>query len=304
MASANIFDLYSTQEEEEVPLVRKKKLTRKHDGEPSQMPSAKKNRATDPSNDGPSGQTFAQPPAPLEKEIPPPPAPAATNPSPPAPTKQTQQVEGVPPGAKLSGRSLRSAKDRLAHILKHDRYKEVMAEAETMGVNQILNKALYEVASAMLTMTVARARAARVATQGARNNNVGQRSVVRADSRGPDRSRSNTTIQRDDGVRSGIASTQRENSRTPSKSHRSETSRSGSRRLGSKKTPPRHNQTGASRDKKTSQFKDGYGRDEANSHHTDRSKEKESNGQQGRNGCPGHAEKPPLHHGQKCSWRE
>ena len=95
MASANVFDLYSTQEEEEVPLVRKKRLTRKHDGEPSQMP--KKNRATDPSKDGPSGQTSAQPPAPLEKEIPPPPAPAATTPSPPAPTEQAQQAEGVPP---------------------------------------------------------------------------------------------------------------------------------------------------------------------------------------------------------------
>ncbi|XP_062100976.1 uncharacterized protein LOC133806895 [Humulus lupulus] len=140
MASANIFDIYSTQEEEEVPLVRKKKSTRKHDGEPSQMPSAKRNRATDPSTDGPSGQTSVQPPAPHEQEILPPPTPAATNPSPPAPTEQTQQAEGVPPGAKLSGRSLRSAKDRLAHILKHDRCKEAMAEA-------------------MLTMMAARARA-------------------------------------------------------------------------------------------------------------------------------------------------
>ncbi|XP_062089749.1 calcium-dependent protein kinase 27-like [Humulus lupulus] len=145
MASANVFDLYSTQEEEEVPLVRKKRLTRKHDGDPSQMPSAKKNRATVPSKDGPSGQTSAQPPAPLEKEIPPPPAPATTTSSPPAPTEQAQQAKGAPPGAKLSSHSLRSAKDRLAHILKHDRCKEAMAEAETMG--------------AMLTMTVARARA-------------------------------------------------------------------------------------------------------------------------------------------------
>ncbi|XP_062103943.1 predicted GPI-anchored protein 58 [Humulus lupulus] len=87
MTSANVFDLYSTQEEEEVPLVRKKRLTLKHDGEPSQMPSAKKNRATDPSKDGPSGQTPAQPPAPHEQEIPPPPAPAATTPSPPAPSE-------------------------------------------------------------------------------------------------------------------------------------------------------------------------------------------------------------------------
>ncbi|XP_062089735.1 uncharacterized protein LOC133796277 [Humulus lupulus] len=159
MASANVFDLYSTQEEEEVTLVQKKRLTRKHDGEPSQMPSAKKNRATGPSKDGPSGQTSAQPPAPLEKEIPPPPAPAATTPSPPAPTEQAQQTEGVPPGAKLSSRSLRSTKDFLTHILKHDPCKEAMAEAETMGVDQILNRALNEVASAMLTTTATRARA-------------------------------------------------------------------------------------------------------------------------------------------------
>ncbi|XP_062103277.1 uncharacterized protein LOC133814315 [Humulus lupulus] len=43
MASANVFDLYNIHEEEEVPLVRKRKSTRKHDGESSQVPSAKKN---------------------------------------------------------------------------------------------------------------------------------------------------------------------------------------------------------------------------------------------------------------------
>ena len=144
MTSANVFDLYSTQEEE-VPLVRKRKSTKKHDGESSQVPPAKKNRATDPSKDGPSGQPSTQPPASAEKEIPPPPA--ATNPSPTAPTKQAQQTEGALPGARLSSRSLRSAKDCLTHILKHDRYREAMAKAETMGVDQILNRALNEVAS-------------------------------------------------------------------------------------------------------------------------------------------------------------
>ncbi|XP_062109429.1 uncharacterized protein LOC133820374 [Humulus lupulus] len=79
------------------------------------------------------------------------------NPSPAAPKEQAQQVKL--PGAKLSSCSLRSAKDRLAHILKHDRCREAMAEAENMGVDQILNRALNELASAMLTMTAARTRA-------------------------------------------------------------------------------------------------------------------------------------------------
>ncbi|XP_062100353.1 uncharacterized protein LOC133806246 [Humulus lupulus] len=92
--SANVFDLYSTQEEEEVPLVRKRKSTRKPDGESSQVPLAKENRAADPSKDGPSGQTSSQPPAPHEKEILPPPAPAATTPSSPSPIEQAQQTEG------------------------------------------------------------------------------------------------------------------------------------------------------------------------------------------------------------------
>ncbi|XP_062075221.1 receptor-like kinase LIP2 [Humulus lupulus] len=155
MAFANFFDLYSTQEEEEVPLVRRRKSARKHDRESSQVPPAKKNRATDPPKDGPSGQPSAQNSAPAEKEIPPPHA--ATNPSPTAPNEQAQQADL--PGAKLASRSLWSAKDRLTHILKHDCCREAMAEGETMGVNQILNRALNEVASAMLTMTAARARA-------------------------------------------------------------------------------------------------------------------------------------------------
>ncbi|XP_062092550.1 uncharacterized protein LOC133798326 [Humulus lupulus] len=122
-------------------------------GESSQAPSAKKGRAADPSKDGPSGQPSTQPPTPAEKEVPP----AATNPSPTAQKEHAQQVEL--PGARLSSRSLRSAKDCLAHILKHDRCREAMAEAENMGVDQILNRALNKVASAMLTMIVARTRA-------------------------------------------------------------------------------------------------------------------------------------------------
>ncbi|XP_062119414.1 uncharacterized protein LOC133833180 [Humulus lupulus] len=76
MATPNIFDLYQIQEEEEVPLVRRKSAKR-HNDESSQGPLAKKRRTDDPSKDGPTGQASAQPSAPAEKEA----APAA-NPSP------------------------------------------------------------------------------------------------------------------------------------------------------------------------------------------------------------------------------
>ncbi|XP_062112680.1 uncharacterized protein LOC133823846 [Humulus lupulus] len=138
MTTPNVFDLYQAQEEEEVPLVRQKS-SRRHNGESSQGPLAKKGRTDDPSKDMPSRQASAQPSAPAEKEAPP----AATNPTPAVTKEQSQQAEV--PGTKLSHRALQSAKDRLAHILKHDRCKEAMAEAENMG--------------AMLTATAARTRA-------------------------------------------------------------------------------------------------------------------------------------------------
>ena len=139
MATPNVFNLYQAEEEVEVPLVRRK-TSRRHNGESSQGPSAKKGRTEDPSKDAPTGQASAQPSAPAEKEA----APAA-NPPPAARREHTSQAEL--PGTKLSNRSLRSAKDRLAHILKHGRCREAMAEAESMGVDQILNRALNEVAS-------------------------------------------------------------------------------------------------------------------------------------------------------------
>ncbi|XP_062118840.1 uncharacterized protein LOC133832521 [Humulus lupulus] len=151
MALPNVFDLYQTQEEEEVPLVRRKSA-RRHNGESSQAPLAKKGRTDDPFKDGPTGQPSAQPSAPAEKET----APAA-NPSPAARREQTLQVELT--GTKLSNRSLRLAKDCLAHILKHERCREAMAKAESLGVDQILNRALNEVANTMLTITAAHTRA-------------------------------------------------------------------------------------------------------------------------------------------------
>ena len=99
VTSLNVFDLYQTQEEEEVPLVRRKKSARRHDGESSQAPSAKKGRAADPPKVGPSGQPSAQTPASAEKEAPP----AYTNLSPAAQKEQAQQAEL--PGTKLSNRS-------------------------------------------------------------------------------------------------------------------------------------------------------------------------------------------------------
>ncbi|XP_062104268.1 uncharacterized protein LOC133815444 [Humulus lupulus] len=106
-------------------------------------------------------------------------------------------------------------------------------------------------AATQLTRANAQTATGGAATQGAKNNDAGWRTASRADSRGPNRSRSNPLGREDDGIRSKTASTQRENSRTPSKSHRSKTSRSGSHRSGSKKTPPSKDQTRAPRDKGT-----------------------------------------------------
>ncbi|XP_062119272.1 uncharacterized protein LOC133833024 [Humulus lupulus] len=155
MDSKNVFDIYSAPEVAEVPLVRKKS-SRRHAGECSQTPLGKKNRTVGPSADGPSAQPSTQPPSPREQQIPPPTASTATTPSPPTPTKQTQQAGAASPGGELSSRALRLAKDRLAKILKHDCCKEAMAGTESMGINQILNRALNEMASAMLTLTATR----------------------------------------------------------------------------------------------------------------------------------------------------
>ena len=89
----------------------------------------------------PAGQTSAHPPAPAEKQTPPaPPNPSVT------PTREQNKREETL-GAKLSSHALRVAKDRLAHIVKNDRVKDVMVEAESMGVDQILNKTLNEISS-------------------------------------------------------------------------------------------------------------------------------------------------------------
>ncbi|XP_062080528.1 uncharacterized protein LOC133785296 [Humulus lupulus] len=128
-------------------------------------------------------------------------------------------------------------------------------------------------AATQLTQANAQTAARGETAQGTRNNNAGRRTAGRTNSRGPDRSRSNPPSQEDDGVHSGTSSTQRENSRTPSRSHQLETSRSGSDRSG-------------------------------NSHHTNRSKDKKGNDPQGGKDSPGRAEMPPVHPGQQRSERE
>ncbi|XP_062106722.1 uncharacterized protein LOC133818046 [Humulus lupulus] len=53
----------------------------------------------------------------------------------------------------MVGRSFRLIKERLTKIAKHDRCRAAMAAMETMGVDPILNRALNEFTSAMLTLT-------------------------------------------------------------------------------------------------------------------------------------------------------
>ena len=94
-------------------------------------------------------------------------------------------------------------------------------------------------------------------------------------------------------------STQRGNSKTPSRSHRSETSRSGSHKSGSKKTPSELQHNRAPRGNETSHFKDGHGRDEVDSHHTNQSKGKNDNNHRGGRDSPTQTGRQPLHPNQR-----
>ncbi|XP_062089419.1 uncharacterized protein LOC133795949 [Humulus lupulus] len=149
MDSENVFDIYSALEAPEAPL-SKKKMSKRHPGESSKGPSAKKTHTADPPADEPSTNA-APPPSPLEQQTPP--APVGSTPSPPAPTDQTQQAAPASTGGDISSRALRLVKDRVTKILKHERCREAMAGMETMDVDQILNRTLNEFASAMLTLT-------------------------------------------------------------------------------------------------------------------------------------------------------
>ncbi|XP_062109672.1 uncharacterized protein LOC133821323 [Humulus lupulus] len=161
MDSENVLDIYSAPEAPEAPL-SKQKTSKRHPGERSKGPQAKKTRTASPPADGPSANV-TPPPSPLEQQTPP--TPVGLTPSPPTPTDQTQQAAPTSTGGDILSRALRSVKDRVAKILKHERCREAMASTETIDVDQILTRALNEFASAMLTLTAGRLRSGVVTEQ-------------------------------------------------------------------------------------------------------------------------------------------
>ncbi|XP_062112495.1 lysine-rich arabinogalactan protein 18-like [Humulus lupulus] len=161
MDSENVFDIYNAPKAPIAPS-SKKKTSKQHPGESSKAPPAKKTHTANPPADGPSTNA-TPPPSPLEQQTPP--APVRSTPSPPAPTEQTQQAAPVSTGGDISSRALRSVKDRVAKILKHERCRKVMAGTETMDVDQILIRTLNGLASAMLTLTAGRLRSGAITEQ-------------------------------------------------------------------------------------------------------------------------------------------
>ncbi|XP_062081226.1 uncharacterized protein LOC133786029 [Humulus lupulus] len=137
MESENVFDIYSALEAPVAPSSRKK-TSKRHPGESSKVPQAKKPCNAGLSKDG--SLANANPPSPQEQQTPP--APARSTPSPAAPTDQTQQAGPASTGGDITSRAFRSVKDRVAKIVKHDRFQEAM------DVEQILNCALNEFSSA------------------------------------------------------------------------------------------------------------------------------------------------------------
>ncbi|XP_062094045.1 uncharacterized protein LOC133800087 [Humulus lupulus] len=156
MESKNMFDMYCAPEAPEAP------ASRRHQGESSKAPLAKKNRTADPPANVPSTNA-TPPPSPLKRRTPP--APVGSTPSPPAPADQTQQTAPASTGGDISSHALRSAKDRMAKNLKHKRCREAMARTETMDVDQILTRALNELSSAMITVTAGRLRSGAITEQ-------------------------------------------------------------------------------------------------------------------------------------------
>ena len=130
MDSENVFDIYSAPEAPAAPPSRKK-TSKRHPGESSKAPQAKKPRNAGLPEDGPSAN--ATPPSPHEQQTPP--APARSTPSPAAPTDQTQQASLASTGGDITSRAFRSVKGRVAKIVKHDRCREAMAATEAMDVD-------------------------------------------------------------------------------------------------------------------------------------------------------------------------
>ncbi|XP_062076242.1 uncharacterized protein LOC133780663 [Humulus lupulus] len=158
MSTPNIFDMYQAEEEEEVPQLQRR--SKKRTGETSQGPSAKKSRPEDlpqgtppGQSPAPTGRTPTPPPAPSEQQN----TPARSNP-PPAPAREHLSREEAHE-ARLVSRTIRSAKDRIEHIGKGERVGAAMIQAVELPVDQILNRALNEISSALLSAITARTRA-------------------------------------------------------------------------------------------------------------------------------------------------
>ncbi|XP_062103155.1 uncharacterized protein LOC133814176 [Humulus lupulus] len=143
MNSENVFDIYSAPEAPKAPS-SKKKMSKRHPGESSKAPPTKKTRTAGPPVDGPS-TNVTTPPSPLEQQTPL--TPVGSTPSPSTPTDQTQQAGPASTGGDITSRALRSVKDRVAKIVKHEHYREVMPVTEMMHIDQILTQALNEFAS-------------------------------------------------------------------------------------------------------------------------------------------------------------
>ncbi|XP_062085435.1 uncharacterized protein LOC133791532 [Humulus lupulus] len=111
MDSVNVFDIYSTPETPAAP-PSKKKASKRHHGESSKAPQAKKPRNAGLPEDGSSAN--ATPPSPRNHQIPP--APTRSTPSPAAPTDQTQQASLASTGGDITSRAFKSVKDRVAKI--------------------------------------------------------------------------------------------------------------------------------------------------------------------------------------------
>ncbi|XP_062119013.1 uncharacterized protein LOC133832721 [Humulus lupulus] len=170
MDSECVLDLYSAPEVPEAPL-SKKKASKRHTGESSKMPQAKKSLTAGLPEDRPSSNATPTS-SPHEQQTPP--APAGSTPSPTALTDQTQQAGPASTGGDLTSCTFRSVKDRVAKIVNHDRCREAMAATETMDVDQILTCALNEFSNlsylfllrqAFLTLTVVQLRSGVVTEQ-------------------------------------------------------------------------------------------------------------------------------------------
>ncbi|XP_062080148.1 uncharacterized protein LOC133784897 [Humulus lupulus] len=146
MPSEEMFDLYSAPD----ALASKKKASRRHRGKCRKEPPAKKKPALRTLQQLVLRKNTTPPPSPLEQQSPP--APVGSTPPPSAPVDQTQPAALVQTRDDLSSHALKSSKDKMTRILKHEHSREAMAGIESMDVDQILNRALNELASALLTM--------------------------------------------------------------------------------------------------------------------------------------------------------